>query len=509
MNRLILAVLIIGLAGIVYLNHFRPIAASRLRRCRDCNLVIIDIDILRADALSCYGYHRDTTPNICALAQKGVLFEKNFSQANWTLPSLFSTFTSLYPSTHNVRNLLKDSLSPEITTMSELFKEAGYKTYWVGATSETSITAENGGERGFDKILTQDWEVEDWKTAIDSFNRSESPYLAYFYTEYLHMPYLVKKDDVLIENLDKPEGFPVTREDFEQILGKYLVENYQDVFTEQAFQDHPELFDNVGLEKTEKITRFFRSLSLPTDQVKDIWNHEYRLYSNYALKGGPEVTEYMRMMYDTKLKQLDQQLGQFLNYLTEPEMSKKTIVVITSDHGEGFAEHGSFSHEESLYNELIHVPLIISVPKLASRRVEEITQNIDILPTLMEITGTEIPAQAQGQSLWPLMNGKSMEGVRYAVSEKSPSAASIQDKHFKLILPEYPNPFLAELYDLISDPGETSNLANSQPERVGELMLQLRLILENSARFYPYTPSPFPTWVDPEKQDRLKKEGYF
>lgn len=511
MNRLILAMLITGLAGIVYLNHLQPIVVSRLRSpCRSCNVAIIDIDILRADALSCYGYYRNTTPNLCALARKGVLFEKNFSQANWTLPSLFSTFTSVYPRAHRVKTLLEDSLSPEIPTMAELFKQAGYKTYWVGAASETSITAENGGKRGFDKIFTQNWEVEDWKTVVDDFNRSELPYLAYFYTEYLHMPYLVEKDDALIENLDKPDGFPVTKEDFEQVLGEYLVENYQNVFTQQAFQDHPELFNNVGPDKAEEIARFFRSLKLPTDQVKDIWNPEYRAYSNYALKRSPEVAKYIRMMYDTKLKQLDQQMGQLLKYLTEPETSMNTIIVVTSDHGEEFGEHGNFSHEESLYNELIHVPLIIFVPRLASRRINEITQNIDILPTLMEIVNIEKPIRVHGQSLWPLMNGRPTEEARYAVSEKSPSAASIQDKRFKLILPEYPNRHPVELYDLNSDPGETSNLSESQPEQTENLILQLRLILENAAQLYPpASPLPFPTWVNPEKQERLRKEGYF
>src|SRR5574340_199102 len=100
--------------------------------CAQCNILLIDIDTLRADDLPCYGYQKNTAPNLCAFAEKSVIFNDNYSTSYWTQPSIFSTITSLYPAFHRVEKIF-DRLSPEIPTLAEVLHKNGYRTVYVNA----------------------------------------------------------------------------------------------------------------------------------------------------------------------------------------------------------------------------------------------------------------------------------------------------------------------------------------------------------------------------------------
>ena len=473
--------------------------------CKNCNVVILDIDVLRADALPCYGYHRNTAPNICSLAGKGVLFGRNYSQSHWTLPSIASTITSLYPSAHKTQLAFKDKISPEVITMAELFEQEGYNTIFVGPSFENINFYPIGIERGFN-LMPSRLQVGDWLSVVDKAAQEESPFFIYFQTQWLNMPYILGEDIELLEPLSKPPGFPQTKKEYESLLGDYLVENYMQVFTEKAIKDYPELFENIGPERKYSLVELLGSSDAPSGLlVQEKWRPVYNSYFGHIEKGGKPAREYMRLMYDTSIALLDKEMQPLLNYLKQLD---NVIVIIMSQHGEEFSEHGGFSHQ-TLYNEILNTPLIIKSPGFKSRRIEKVTQNIDILPTLMELIGASIPEQTQGKSLVSfLKEGRAPE--RYAVSERGYKIASIQNERWKLIAYRYleQDPAL-ELYDLAADPKEQTNLAYKNPEMAESLLSKLRTILEESRVKYQVTQPPFPEWIDEEKRERLIEQGYF
>lgn len=474
----IIFVLAVISSFLIYRNHVIGVAQSKPSVCKDCNVVIIDIDVLRADELSCYGYHRNTTPNICKLAEKGSVFERNYTQYVWTVPSSLSTMVSQYASVHGVRNYW-DKLSNQVSTLAELFKIKGYQTYWVADPDTWTATRGFGGERGFDKISFNHWETQEWYQAFKEIEKkSNKPFFIHFYTKELHIPYSIEADDKLIDEVRQPEAFPVTRKDHENSLAEYLVENYRDLFTDKAFKQHPEIFENVTMKNKDDLLAFFRTLPDDTDLVNDMWMLELNSYIRHAIDGGDEALNFMRVLYDTKLSQLDTKLGLLLEYLQTPLYEPKTIIVITSGNGEQFGEHGGFSHDFGLYNEILNTPLIVVIPGHEKQRLKEVTQNIDILPTLTEAVGISTPAQAQGKSLIPQIKGEAPTEIGYAISEKDGFGASIQNNEWKLTVPFFPLDLSSlELYHLEVDPGETKNVVDQNKDQADELLSRLKAAL--------------------------------
>ena len=456
--------------------------------CKGCNIVIIDLDVLRADALPCYGYHRETAPNVCSLVNKGVIFERNYSQNNWTLPGITSTFTSLYPSAHKVRFAFIDKISPEIKTMAEMFKQEGYNTVFVGPDFNTFNFYPLGIERGFDKMLSKD--IPGWKSVVDVAQQRETPFFIYFQTQRLNMPYTLEKQDEvqLLESLPKPANFPQTKEEYRSLVGDYLIENYQQVFTKKAIDDNPQIFKNLGPDTKLKLLELFWSVEEPSGLlIREKWRPVFNSYFGHIEKGGEPALKYLRLMYDTNIALVDKELQPLLSYLKSLE---DTIVILMSQHGEEFREHGYYSHQ-TLYNEVLNTPLIISAPRIRTGRIDQITQNIDILPTLMELISIPVSEQAQGESLVPFLKGEEdMKG--YAVSEIPFKKASIQDYRWKLTYNYNNEDLKLELFDLLVDPKEQENLATQNEETAEKLLSKLRIILKESRFKYEITQPSLP-----------------
>ena len=170
LNRFVLIILLsmvitvlLGLVKVAIVNW----QLINLPKCHNCNIVIIDIDILRADALPCYkGSIYKFSSNICNFAEKGLILENNFSQSFWTLPSIFSTLTSLYPIAHGVFQQHRDILPQEVKTVPEILKEYGYTTVWIGQTGSSVIYDGNGGARSFNKLEKDYRNIDKWPSVL-------------------------------------------------------------------------------------------------------------------------------------------------------------------------------------------------------------------------------------------------------------------------------------------------------------------------------------------------------
>lgn len=481
---------------LILANHFPGVfKEERSIPCSGCNIVIIDIDTLRADALSCLGSIRNTSPNICEFFKKGVIFEQNIAQSDWTLPSIFSTITSQYPFTHGVYQAYQDKLSQNIPTLAENLKSFGYQTTWVGSTGiGWGVAAENGGLRGFDKIIDTPFrDASYWEEIARTSLINGQPSFIYFYSKELHLPYALENGETPIENLEKPEGFPVFREEFLYSFAEYLKTNSYRVFTDRAREEHPEIFNHLNSIDKFAVFNYYYSLD-PNKDVSnneylavDWWNPVYESYTRHIYSDDKEDQSkrinYVRMLYDTRVNLVDNELLNLLKFLTNPEISKNTIVVLLSEHGEEFMEHGQFAHYGNLYQELIHTPLMVRIPNVSPRRVSKLTENIDIFPTLMEVVGIPPTGKTAGISLLPLMKGAYVPENQYAISFIDYHIISIQNERWKLIADFSTSPKPIELYDIKSDPREQDNLIEEEKQKTNELLKILIEKIEESKTF--------------------------
>ncbi len=412
--------------------------------CRDCNIVFIVLDPLRADHIHSYGYIRDTTPTIDSLTSHGFTFTNDISVSSWTLPADMSLLTGVYPSTHKVINkytLLSPGkqeisnlkiLSPNIVTLAQFLKKNGYAT--GGFTGSAAVSHEFGYGEGFD-------------TYVDD-------------KDFAGLPYTYPKAIDWIKSHTKDKFF---------------------VFL-QGYDTHGEYVPAGGYD--------FRFLDSPyKGKLNGSKKEEIQLREDGLAQGklflSPDDVRFLNAIYDEKLKRADTELSKFLAEYKKFGLLDKTIFVFTSGHGEELYDHGQIDHGHSLYQELIHVPLIISLPGISSGvKVADLVRSIDIMPTvlsLLDIAPDEaLSKQMQGESLISAMRGKNMNldafsetDYRYAVFKRSLTTPD----GWKIITDLETN--INELYNLRSDKKELDDLSSQNPAKLEEVSTKLQKVLSS------------------------------
>jgi arylsulfatase A-like enzyme len=396
------------------------------------DVVLVVVDTLRADHLGAYGYRRPTSPRIDALASRGTLFEKAWSTAPWTLPSVMSIVTSRYPSSHRVENDgLK--LAASIPTLAETMRAAGYAT---GAfVAHVYVGRQFGFDRGFD--------------AFDDFGVGAPGY----------------RPEARME----PTADRVTAAAAEWVRAQgsrplFLLVHY--------FDPH------WPYDPPEKYRAMF-----PSDYAGPL-DAGYDAISRFKdpLVAMPE--EYRRFLvdrYDGEIRFVDDEIGRLTEALEKAGRGSRAFVIVTGDHGEEFKEHGSIGHGRQLYEEVIRVPLIIAGPPgggleggadAAARRVATPVSGIDLFPTVLDLAGIgQAPPGLQGTSLAPLARAAATghegtpPGDRPLVSETARLNAcrkAVRIADLKLI--DFMDENRSELYDLAGDPAERRDLSGQRVE---------------------------------------------
>ncbi len=379
------------------------------------NVIIYLIDALRADHLSCYGYPRETSPHFDELARRGLLFHGAQAQSPWTRASVASLFTGLWPQGH-ATNHDDDALPAGIPTLAGRLREAGYRT--AGILGNGNVSKVFGFSQGFDQYLYlaygEKGEISARSTQIHQavldllpqLARKE-PFFLYVHTVDPHAPYA------------PPEP-------------------YRSRFA--ASVEDPELGSIAGLLELQKRPDVVEEATIA--QLLDL--------------------------YDAEIAANDASLGALVSELSRRGLFDDSLIVVLSDHGEEFFDHGDWTHGKTLHSEMLDVPLLIKLPgQSAGREIRRIVQHVDIMPTILELAGVEVPPSIHGRSLLPLLTaaGADSWGER-AVAHldlRGRALTSVIDGPWKLIQLGAPdgNAF-PELYDRRADPGERSNLA---PER--------------------------------------------
>ena len=320
------------------------------------NLLIISIDTLRADHLKCYGYNQDTSPHLDQLAREGVLFENLTAASSWTVPSHMSMFTSLYPSVHGVETI-RSQLGEGVPTLAQCLAKIGYLTQ--AFINGPSLDHHFGFDRGFKSY--DDFTVLKM-TALRAPPVRRNPVITDLATEWL------KKH---------------SRENF--FLFLHYWDCHSDYYPPAPF-DRKFDPDYKGRENGRAIMqRAKRDDLMSRISIRDL--------------------AHMEALYDGGIAFTDEHVGKILQLLQDLGISGKTLVIVLSDHGEAFLEHGLLYHGNSLYEEELHAPLIMRLPGVipAGKRVAGNVSHVDLMPTALGLLQLPCPSKIQGIDLSPMI----------------------------------------------------------------------------------------------------------
>lgn len=415
------------------------------------NVVHIVLDALRADHLGAYGYHRDTSPNIDRLAREGVTFLNAHSHGNRTIIAMPSMFTSLYPSFHGAvgRRDVMRPLPASRTTVAEVLRDAGYVT--VGIMTNVYLKGIFGMTQGFDK--REEFHAARYNLGLYKGLRKLGLLAPPTYFRSTH-PIADEVTDNALRWLDRVKGRPF-----------YLFVHYMDTHHpyvppppfDSHFGDARDAEDAMALfGKTAQLVKNPPPLSLPDDELARLQDY-----------------------YDGTIRFADREIGRLIDAIRHLPADRETIVIVTSDHGDEFLEHGSLYHNNLLIEELIHVPMVLwsSQGRFGQTQVEPLVRHVDILPTLAELCGASVPSEAMGASLLPLLNGETETYDVTSVAEGD-FCTAISYLNWKIMKVDSTETVV--LYDLDERPCETRDLSKSHPEIMEMMSKHLRGYLDQA-----------------------------
>jgi arylsulfatase A-like enzyme len=456
----------------------RPVDAQLQAR---SNMLLIIVDTLRADHLGSYGFPGNISPELDALAADSVLFEEAFTAASWTRASIASTFTSMTPSAHSC-DVKVAMLPDDVTTIAEVLQEQGYVT--GGLPNNINVTRSFNFQQGFD-----------W------FQYQAPAYIA-----------------GATESSSQLSMYNVVRKIRDRLTdGRKRIEDY--------YQPADVVLGNTQkFISANKEQRWFGFVHLMEP-------HDPYFERPFTGKGvgraemefpPKELEASIRKAYQQEITHMDGDLGRFFKWLKSEGLYDNTTIVITSDHGEEFLEHGGWWHGTTLYDEQLHVPLIVKLPnsQWAGTRVPWQVRQMDTAATLAVLGGAVVPMEWQGDDLFEedfdglvaiLNKGNAPDGEAGSTTETQPEddidsipavasrselidhrertvlseenfegniLSSVRSDGFKYIRANEGNPRgleTEELYDMEADPGEQDN----QIGKNGRVQAQMSSLLRD------------------------------
>ena len=372
------------------------------------NVIVYLVDTLRADHLGCYGQDRGVSPRIDGFAAGATLFENARANAPWTLPAVASVMTGLWPPAHGV---FEDTrrLVPEAVTLAETLRDAGYQT--AAVVTNGFATEAYGLDQGFDELTLiktarrKSSRVHEEAVAWLETRDPERPFFLYLHTIDPHKPYL----------------------------------------------------------PTDELRRQF------APEADAIWR---QIVANPAKQRWPpsdHVVAQLLALYDAEIAENDASFGDTLDALQTAGLYDDALIVFLSDHGEEFHEHGAWTHASNLFREVLNVPLIVKLPgQREGRRVAELAQQIDLMPTLLTYLGVDGPA-TQGRLLPALLRPAEAAPRRVFshTKRKSQTTASVIDGDWKLIRRVDDKGITSRLYNWRQDPRELADRLAERPTLTG------------------------------------------
>jgi arylsulfatase A-like enzyme len=425
------------------------------------DIVLITVDALRADHLGVYGYDRPTSPNLDALAREAAVVRDHIAQAPYTKASVATLFTGRFPSSH--------------------------KTYTVSSSFAQSMTGHVDGALPMTDVLDSKlWTLAGALTSAGytTIGLNTNPFLL------------------------KDFGFASGFQEYRFLSGAGVFASAREVTRE-------------ALRRLERRT---------ARQPVFLWMHLMEPHSPYAppartralfpprqparpaersvippwlSEGGPPDANYYEALYDAEIADVDAAIGEFVDALRQRDLWQQVVFVVTSDHGEEFFDHGGFEHSNTLYDEMLRVPLFIKSPGLRPGMREIQTQAVDLAPTLAIAAGATVPRDLAGADISAtLQRGAGADPIAFA--ERPGDRFAIRTREWKLISTLDGHD---ELFHLATDRLERVNLATKEPDQVARLRERMAAVLAGAYRAgaaVRQDVAPIPPGV----LERLKALGY-
>ena len=477
------------------------------------DVVLIVLDTLRADRMSCYGYGRRTTPFVDAFAEDATLFERAVVPGQWTIPSHASLFTGEYPTTHMTTQIY-DSLGEESSTLAELLHADGYKT--VGFCNNPLLgVVDNDLDRGFEEFYNYGGAVPNYPDLARSRPRALQQFGARFkhVMRRLTAPFQNQfaHNNLLLRVAMHPWIVPLwqgsvnfkgnTKRSLHDVVG-YLRAH-------RGGNDERPIFAFINLMETHlpyrPPSRFTRKLAPYYEDDAEArafmegYNREhYRWMIPLTEPLGELEDRVLNDLYDAEVAYQDRLLRRLLKDLNRPAVRDNTMVIVTSDHGEGLNNHDFVGHSLVAYDDLVRTPLVVRYPKRypAGKRVSSVVSTRRVFHAVLEAAGVQPNGGEENGSVEGVeqltlttdLNGSApSESTVFAeaytpatllalMENENPSAietfrcrsmrrAAYNGRHKLITVGGEPD----ELFDVVADPGETENLLDQLPGRAGEL----------------------------------------
>ena len=445
------------------------------------NIVLIVVDTLRADSLSCDGYGRPISPHIESLANESTIFPHAYTVGSNTSTSMAALMTGRLPFYADTDPSCRTGdcaepwdertwfgmqrfhakgeigLPEKLDTLAKLLKRRGYTTaaYVSNAILKTKYKFDRGFDR-YEEPFLEDCSVvtAGAKQWLRQRGANGPPFLLFLHYIDPHAPYLA----------------PV------------------------AYRQR------VGFKRTDVADeRFFTGPAVEHGVSRDVEGF-----------GSDAFREHLKGLYDSEILYTDECVGRVLDYLRRQTYYANTLVVFLSDHGEEFLEHGDTGHPGRFYDEHVRVPLIIRVPRRRPARADALVRQFDVMPTLLDYAGVPPPAGIDAVSLRPLLEGKvaSLGRGVYANFPFPRTRRMYRTERYKLIV-NVASPEETELYDLSADPGEMRNLYGGPSDpRAASLKRAMDGVVAKLSREGSSAPSTGPVELDAETREQLRALGY-
>jgi arylsulfatase A-like enzyme len=416
------------------------------------NILIYLIDTLRADHLGCYGSEQALTPNIDAFAADAALFESAIAQASWTKASVASVLTGLDPVAHGT-NGRDDRLPEAALTLAERLGGAGYES--AALVTNPNVTEAFGFAQGFasfrdlGKEVDSDQVSQEALTWIDA-RSAEKPFFFYLHTLDPHTPY------------DPPE----------EMRRRFAAD-----VPPMVARESKQLLDDLQAGRR------------PVDAQNTAW---------------------LKALYAAEVAANDAGFGELLAGLRQRGLYANTLVILLSDHGEEFLEHGNWEHGKSLHAESLQVPLIVRLPGARpGLRLKEEAQHLDIVPTLLDLAGLAIPEELAGRSFLPWLLGGETETTSREIFSylhlDGPARIALRADRWVMLQQLAAGRFAwPRLYDRGTDGAEKKDIQQANPIRRGYLEARMQEYLKREKRGL----SPEKAVLDPELAASLRALGY-
>ncbi len=434
------------------------------------NVILISIDTLRADHVGCYGYEVPTTPHLDRLAAEGARFSRALSNSPWTLPSHITMLTGQEVGVHNVR-YSKNALADEALTVTEVLKENGYATFGIG--SAPYLKKMYGYDQGFD--------VYDDELAQVSYKES-------------HESVTARKV------VDKALGHIKQHRRENWFVFMHVWDVHYDYIPPAPYNKKfvdPNYKGNFRMKKWEK-------------------NKKFRVGMD------PDDFKYVISQYDGEIAWTDSQLGRLFQTLKEWGLYENTAIIVTSDHGEEFLDHGQKGHGHTLFDELIRVPLILKAPAIPAGMVVDCPVGlVDLFPTIAQWSkAPHVPYKGPGRSLLDMIfrpNECNADRPLFAETKMSNlDKLHAYKRGYEMMLEvggykyhhRVTEPLRELMFNIAEDPREENDLRGSRPNELTALQKKMREYSRDNARQRRKKRMAKRTKLDRKTHDQLKELGY-